>query len=273
MDFDRSIGIGGTDAQRIMQGDWRSLYLEKIGEKEPEDLSHIFRVQLGLVTEPFHLTWISERDGIKTSLLQSTNYRELEIDGDMLPMFASQDGWDHTNDRPVQLKHSNQSAVLRERAYYYAAQLTHYMIVANRQEILLSVIPGNDEPLTGPVELDDEYARELLKMEAQFWWHVTTKTPPDIVPKGDINRAQAKAKAIKVAGQRSYDFEGNNQWAMYANDFLDNQQAAATFESAKKELKELVPDDAAEVTGHGILVKRNKRGALTITAANPTQVF
>jgi hypothetical protein len=37
--FDRKQGIGGSDATRIYNGDWHDLYLEKIGEKEPDDLS------------------------------------------------------------------------------------------------------------------------------------------------------------------------------------------------------------------------------------------
>ena len=37
--FDRKQGIGGSDATRLYNGDWYDLYLEKIGEKESDDLS------------------------------------------------------------------------------------------------------------------------------------------------------------------------------------------------------------------------------------------
>ena len=57
--LNRSRGIGGSDAGRIMRGEWLDLYLEKVGEKQPEDLSGIFRVQLGTRTEQFHAEWFA----------------------------------------------------------------------------------------------------------------------------------------------------------------------------------------------------------------------
>ena len=35
---DRRKSLGGSDANRIMRGDWHTLWLEKTGSKEPEDL-------------------------------------------------------------------------------------------------------------------------------------------------------------------------------------------------------------------------------------------
>ena len=49
--MDRQGFIGGTDAIRIMNGQWVDLYLEKIGETKPEDLSGVLPVQLGIWTE------------------------------------------------------------------------------------------------------------------------------------------------------------------------------------------------------------------------------
>ena len=42
--------IGGSDLYNIMQGNWHDLWLVKTGRKEPEDLSQVFRVQLGAFT-------------------------------------------------------------------------------------------------------------------------------------------------------------------------------------------------------------------------------
>ena len=56
-DFDRKQGIGGSDATRIYQGNWYDLYLEKIGEKEPDDLSKVLPVQMGVHTEDFNIRW------------------------------------------------------------------------------------------------------------------------------------------------------------------------------------------------------------------------
>src|SRR5215218_8597911 len=58
--INRNTGIGGSDAKKILDGDWHSLWLEKTGQKEPETLDHIFRVQLGKWTEPFHVDWFAK---------------------------------------------------------------------------------------------------------------------------------------------------------------------------------------------------------------------
>ena len=48
---DRSTILGGSDANRIMRGDWHTLWLEKTKRQEPEDLSWNLPVQIGLHTE------------------------------------------------------------------------------------------------------------------------------------------------------------------------------------------------------------------------------
>ena len=45
--------IGGSDMRRIMDGDWVSLWEEKTGRTQPEDLSNHLAVQLGTYTEDF----------------------------------------------------------------------------------------------------------------------------------------------------------------------------------------------------------------------------
>ena len=51
---DRRKSLGGSDANRIMRGDWHSLWLEKTGRKEPEDLSWVLPVLIGIATEDLH---------------------------------------------------------------------------------------------------------------------------------------------------------------------------------------------------------------------------
>ena len=55
--------IGGSDLYNIMQGNWHVLWLVKTGRKEPEDLSQVFRVQLGSFTEQFNIDWFCQDTG------------------------------------------------------------------------------------------------------------------------------------------------------------------------------------------------------------------
>mgnify|MGYP003342323106 FL=1 len=57
---ERQKGIGGTDALRIMAGDWHALWREKMGIDQPKDFAFDFPVQLGIYTEPFHMNWLSQ---------------------------------------------------------------------------------------------------------------------------------------------------------------------------------------------------------------------
>lgn len=53
----------------------------------------------------------------------------------------------------------------------------------------------------------------------------------------------------------------SNSWAELAATYLRTREAHGEHELAKAELKELIPEDAKEATGHGIKTKRSKSGA------------
>ena len=57
---DRNEYIGGSDVAKIMSGDWYDLWLEKTGQVKHPDLSDVFQVQLGIVTEAFNIEWFYE---------------------------------------------------------------------------------------------------------------------------------------------------------------------------------------------------------------------
>src|ERR1700753_3662796 len=60
---DRRFGIGGSDAGRIMRGEWNRLWKEKLGLVAPEDLSGNLAVQMGSFTEPLNAYWFEKVTG------------------------------------------------------------------------------------------------------------------------------------------------------------------------------------------------------------------
>ena len=58
---------------------------------------------------------------------------------------------------------------------------------------------------------------------------------------------------------------GSNAWANYAVQLQSNSTAKKLYDDAVANLKKLVEDDVAEAFGHGIKIKRDKRGALRIS--------
>ena len=49
--IERRKGLGGSDAAKIVAGDWHALWLDKTGRVEPEDLSAVWPVQLGVASQ------------------------------------------------------------------------------------------------------------------------------------------------------------------------------------------------------------------------------
>lgn len=255
--LNRSEGLGSSDAMRLMHYDWLTLYNEKVGLAEPEDLSGKFNVQLGIHTETFHLEWLAKTEGFTLSR-PSERYHHAKHPF----MFAHLDGWHVEDDTLIEVKHSNGWSNAREKARFYMPQLQHMLAITDKPFAWFSVIAGNKDPEMVKVDRSEEYITELIEIEASFWWHVTNQVPPEVTPTGTQERVKSKADRVPVDNLVAYDMASNNAWATHAADLLTNEEAAAAYEQAKKELKGLVPADASECTGHGIAIKRDKRGAL-----------
>lgn len=260
--INRSTGLGGTDAMRIMAGDWHRLYQEKVGEAQPEDLSGVFKVQLGIRSEAFHAEWFAHMTGLQVA---DPEHGYTSVTHDF--MFANIDRLVPEKGTFVELKHSRNGVNVWDKARYYMPQLQHYIHVLDVNACYFSVIRGNDEPQWCVVDRDDDYIDGLIKMESSFWWHVKQKIAPDIVPQGEINRVAKKAESIKVDNLIVSDMQHNNLWTDAAQRFIANQAMAKAFDQAKEDIKGLVTDEMGEAYGHGIVAKRNKRGHIIIRAA------
>ena len=62
---------------------------------------------------------------------------------------------------------------------------------------------------------------------------------------------------------RIVDMTSSNSWAEFAGVFRRTREAYVEHETAKTELKGLMPEDAKEAMGHGIRAKRSKSGAVS----------
>lgn len=249
--------IGGSDARRIIEGDWLALYEEKVGIRQSEDLSGNFRVQLGRWTEAFHMQWLISQYNME---LTDPVGQECHPDHDW--MRAQVDCWWPAMQTFVELKHTNERSNARSMAEDYLPQIAHYCAVTCRPFAYLSFIAGNNDPVVCRIDPPAGYIDELIQLEQSFWWHVENKVAPDITPSATLERMVAEAAAVKVDGLRFVDMTGNNEWASHAADYIANAAAAMTFDIAKEGMKKLVDKDVGEASGHGITIKRDKRGFL-----------
>ena len=95
----------------------------------------------------------------------------------------------------------------------------------------------------------------LLTAEKKFWRCVESGEPPRLF---GVEPPRPRIEAI-----RSVDMSSSNAWAEFAAAFRQTRPAFLEHETAKAELKALLPEDAKEAIGHGIRAKRSKSGAVS----------
>jgi predicted phage-related endonuclease len=255
----RRDALGGSDANTIMGGDEKKLlrlWREKRGEAEPEDLSDILAVQMGSFTEPFNAAWFEKNTGYRVigsgKLVKHPTIAHMRatLDGEVVENFGTDD---ETELGVFEAKHCGTRSTDAEIFARYVPQLTHNCLCAGFERAFLSVFKGNGDWVMFEYDLDDAYAERLIAAEAVFWDCVRTGKPPCPVE---------PEPTPKPVGVVEYDMATSNAWASFAGEYLETKLAADRHETAKKEIKELVPADASKCFGHGVEVRRDKRGAL-----------
>jgi len=252
--MDRTKGIGGSDARRVWHGDWINLWNEKLGNVEPEDLSFVLPVQIGIATEKLNLDFTEKTLGMKID-------RDVELPQDGF-MMSHLDGLiqktDKNNRIIVEAKHTHGNNNLEKCAEYYYPQLQHYMLHAKADEIYLSVIFGNERHEYTSIEIDHEFCKELYKREAAFWKFVETKTEPvgfeDLIDSTPTN--------IPLDGMIKVDMTSNKKWITHAELIVTYKPTVDAYEIEKKAIKQLVPNNCRLAEGNGIQISRNKKGYL-----------
>lgn len=253
----RAFSIGGSDANIIASGDADRIYRlwqEKTDRVQAEDLSRVLAVQMGNWTEPFNAAWYQQETGDfvssrDTSLTCPVNpWRTATLDG-----YCSVDG------KPAvwEAKHSNAFKPKDELVATYTPQLMHNMAVTGLDAAVLSVFRGNMEWFCQVVRFDEVYGAELFEIEEAFFNAILNDEPPVDLPQ--------PMKPIEPGEMRVVEMTGNNEWASSAADYLENEAPKKKFDAAAKGLKGLVEADVKQASGHGIMIKRDTRGALRIS--------
>lgn len=247
----RRKGIGGSDAAKIVSGDWFALWQDKTGRTEPEDLSGVWPVQLGVETEALNLAWYGLRSGHKM-----TRMGEVVIHPEHKFMRCTLDGWDADDLFVIQAKHVNGFSKIDEVRARYTPQVRHECIVTGAKAGILSVIIGANEPVLELIERDDFWETDYIEKCREFWGYVERDEEP---PQGKPLEAAPVPKAMRVV-----DMSGSNAWASGAADWLANKDAAKTFKKAETDIKSMIDPDVREASGFGIKVSRSKAGSLSI---------
>ena len=229
--------IGGSDA-RIIMGDNEDalvqLWRENRGEIEPQDLSGNLIVQLGNATEDLNRLWYERNTGWTITDVQRRARHPV-----IRWMGATLDGMVAGSDAVFEAKFMLPWSFSEEAAAQkHMAQLQHNMWVVNSKSAALSIVTGGGKWVEITVQADVLYQHFLITAEKSFWRCVQTGEQPR--PYG------AEPPTPRIEGVRIVDMSGSNSWAELAGVFRSTRAAFLEHESAKTELKGLMPDDASQ---------------------------
>ena len=247
--------IGGSDARTIVGKDENALlrlWREKRGELEPEDLSRNLLVQFGCATEELNRLWFEQETGRSLGHVQRfVRHPKIEWMGATLDGIV--EGERAVFESKFMLPWSFAEDAATDK---HMPQLQHNMLVTGAQRAYLSILTGAARWALVEVEADPVYQTVLLQVERFFWRSVMTGEPPRLFG--------AEPPKVRVEAIRTVDMAASNAWAENAAIFSRTRAVHLQHEAAKKELKALVPEDAREAFGHGVIAKRTKAGAVSI---------
>jgi len=246
--------VGGSDARIIMGDDETALvrlWREKRGEAEPEDLSGNLIVQLGLATEELNRRWYEANTGqVITDIQKRVFHPALKW------MAATLDGRVAGSDAVFEAKFMLPWSFSEEgAASKYMPQLQHNMWVLAARNAVLSVITGGGKWVEILAHADPLYQHLIVAAERKFWRCVENGEEPKVF---GVEPPKPRIEAIRIV-----DMSTSNAWAEFAGVFARTRQAYLDHETAKAELKGLMPEDAKEASGHGVRAKRSKSGAIS----------
>lgn len=178
----RALGIGGSDAAVIMgMNPYKSpyqLWLEKTGQAEAPDLSHVQAVYWGSKNEANIADWFQETTGKKVRKLGTLRSRFHPF------MLANVDRAVMGEEAGLEIKTAGVSQAKNWKgdeipdAYY--CQCLHYLAVTGADRWYIAVLIGGNEALYKTVERNEDDIKALIETEACFWRRVETRTPPPV---------------------------------------------------------------------------------------------
>jgi predicted phage-related endonuclease len=236
--------------EEIILSEWQRL----VGDPDAKirDTSHDWLAQLGNHMEPFILFWHERKTGqALTRRQEHYTHPDKPYVGCTIDAFRESEKW------ILDVKNFHSYRDLDQALALYVPQI----IVQRRcvpDAIGGSILycRGGMEPVEKVIEWPADYEERVWKRIDQFWKCVETLTPPF--------KMEDESAPLPPSDRKPYDFTGNNKWADLSTTWLENVDAGEKAEDAKKDLKKMVPKDASEVRGHGVIITRSTDGKLFV---------
>lgn len=204
--LDRRTFIGGSDAPVILGlVGWKTrfeLYQEKRGEKLPDDLSEVERVQWGIILEDVVAQMYTRKTGKKVRRVNNRIIdkacpfpRAAQVDrrivgGGLLEI--------KTTDASQAAEWGPEGTA--EIPTHYYAQVQHQLAVTGEVHAEVAVLIGGNRMRLYAVPRDDEFIAAMTEAEKAFWLCVEAGTPPQPLTLVEANQRWGRGAAVEVIG-------------------------------------------------------------------------
>lgn len=263
--------VGGSDANIIASGKADAidnLFLQKTGAVESEDLTHVFPVMLGNITEELNIEWIARKYGYNITNRQSVyvskkhSFMRCTLDG-LIENFDNEYAVvdaKYTMGRPQ--AEETWSDVMPRLIKSYTPQINWNAYILSEHldkpvtRGVLSIIRAGNEPVIEEVAIDENYQAELIRVATYFHSCVQLGISPEEIITDE--------PPVPPEDRKPYDMDGNEDWKRCADNYIQTKGAAVSNKEYENKLKTLVPKDAKHCFGHGINIKVAKNNRKTI---------
>jgi hypothetical protein len=160
----------------------------------------------------------------------------------------------------VEAKHTNSYNNMDVVIEYYMPQIQLYAHLANADGAYLSVIFGNNNWESSFVRYNEEYFNSMWAVVSDFWGYVVRDQEPI-----GVDTPSLSIDSVEIDQMVKRDASTDNAFIDAAHTYIENEDAARVFGSAKADLKAMVASNEREVYCDLLTIKRDKRGSLRIT--------
>lgn len=277
----RNEGIGASEIAAVLGvSPWQSalsLYAQKTGQMEPDDLSENEAVFWGLKLENSIIDGYAERTGRLVrrfgKLIRSTAYPWLQATPDALTSDDGGKSW-----WPLQIKNIGFSSAAHWEdgaPDYYRMQVMHESLVFGSTKTTAAALVAGQKLIWEDVEVDEISARKIINLGRDFWDRVQRREAPP------ADGTAASAAALKALYPRETDGPVKILPASLCEIDAALADAKARKSAAEKEitaaenlLKEAIGDAASAVLPDGTLYtfKTTTRGSYVVAESSYRQL-
>ena len=272
---ERKNTIGGSDANILTSGDAErilKLFRVKTGREEPDDLTLNWSVIMGHITEEANLEWTEHFLDLPITNKQSVFYGKKHpfmrctVDGvvegykNNLAVIDAK----FTMGRPKRDEEYKDVIPRLIRSYSPQIHWNAYLVEeATGKECpygLLSFVKQGEQPSLHEMKIDRDFQEKLINVAKWFMGCIELDIEPTDIPNAEI--------PIPIEDKVPVDMEADPLWKSIADQYIQSKGANEIFKDAEAKIKKLVPKNASEAFGHGIIVKVSKNNSKRITLCN-----